>query len=367
MKPSLGRYVVTLPRADGTFRVLFSVPPRLRPRDWPATIPLPIGHGRRGDLADPFEVERIRSNAVILYGRLRRQKAGASARADVTRDLNGCVRLWQSSQQWKANRPRTQKGYHYDTRIILRWADKKVGTLEGLRPADIEEFLAQYDDRPTQRYSLGRTLRLILQQAVKAGWIAGNPATHVLIKQPKTTVRLWTAEDVVRLARAADLAGQPGLAAMIHTQWEIGQRLTDLIRLRHGCDYDTAMGEFHFIQSKTGMPVAIPVSRSLRRRIAACRRKGSDFIFCDGATDDPFGDVARLWRAYDKVRPDGERLVLRALRHSCVVELARAGCAIPEIVAVSGHSLASAHSILQTYLPRDSRVAANAQRRRGLI
>lgn len=60
-------------------------------------------------------------------------------------------------------------------------------------------------------------------------------------------------------------------------------------------------------------------------------------------------------------------LKLKWLRHSCVVQLARAGCTVPEIASITGHSISSVEQILQRYLPRDSRVAENAQRKRGLL
>lgn len=60
-------------------------------------------------------------------------------------------------------------------------------------------------------------------------------------------------------------------------------------------------------------------------------------------------------------------LVLRQLRHSCVVQLARAGCTIAEIAAITGHSLGSVTTILSKYLPRDSTIARNAQMKRGII
>jgi hypothetical protein len=67
------------------------------------------------------------------------------------------------------------------------------------------------------------------------------------------------------------------------------------------------------------------------------------------------------------VEHGGRSLKLKWLRHSCVVDLARSEAEIPEIVSITGHTLASAHNILQRYLPRDSRVAENAQRKRGLL
>lgn len=67
------------------------------------------------------------------------------------------------------------------------------------------------------------------------------------------------------------------------------------------------------------------------------------------------------------VKAGGRPLVLRQLRHSCVVQLARAGCTIPEIASITGHTLDSVTTILSKYLPRDSTVDRNAQVKRGLI
>ena len=50
----------------------------------------------------------------------------------------------------------------------------------------------------------------------------------------------------------------------------------------------------------------------------------------------------------------------RDLRRTAVVRLARAGCTIPELAAITGHTLASVHRILESYLPPDKVVATNA-------
>jgi hypothetical protein len=90
-------------------------------------------------------------------------------------------------------------------------------------------------------------------------------------------------------------------------------------------------------------------------------------LFCDEATGKPYSEE-RLGKAFGKVRKavDGKHLLLRCLRHSCVVQLARAGCTPSEIASVTGHALASIVSILSLYLPRDGQVAANAQAKRGI-
>lgn len=66
------RHVSVRPRADGTFRVLFEVPVRLRPRGWPATRPLPAT-GRTGRL-DATEVAAIKTDAKRLMADLERAR-----------------------------------------------------------------------------------------------------------------------------------------------------------------------------------------------------------------------------------------------------------------------------------------------------
>lgn len=68
------QYVSVRPRADGTFRVLFEVPARLRPPGWRCSRPLPLSHARRGELSDPEEVAAIRADAVRLLAELTRDR-----------------------------------------------------------------------------------------------------------------------------------------------------------------------------------------------------------------------------------------------------------------------------------------------------
>ncbi len=50
----------------------------------------------------------------------------------------------------------------------------------------------------------------------------------------------------------------------------------------------------------------------------------------------------------------------RDLRRAAVVNLARAGATVPEIAAVTGHSIDRTQAILEVYLPRDAHMARAA-------
>lgn len=444
-KPSeqhaLGKYVSVRVRKDGTARILFEVPARLRPSGWPSTRPLPID-GRAGDLNDEFEKARIRTDAKRLYAELMAARTGQEVRVDPNaRTFETLIKAWRGSQAWKDNKPRTNRGYEECLKEIAAWQTATNPNPATLTVPDVEAFIGLFDDRPTTRYHVRKVLRMVMQQAVRLKWRADNPVDEVKVAMPKSRVIIWEQEDVDTYVWAALAAGNPDLAAIILTEWEIGQRLTDIVLFRRKAEYLPAEGVFSFDQSKTANPVAIPVSERLRGVLAYIGRDDSPYLFHDqtsarstaelvfdllaegqasgrmpsasemgrrlGLSDvavgkairklqtarairrtdagiqiaandyaaraKPFASENRLSHVFADVRDrfvipaGGRRLVLRALRHSCVVQLARAGCTVPEIAAITGHSPASVQEILKVYLPRDSRVAMNAQRKRGLV
>lgn len=374
VQQELGKYVsVRGPRADGTYRVLFEVPARLRPSGWPSTRPLPT-EDRRGDLSDAAEVARIQTDAKRLNAELAAMRTGRSTAPDPNaRTFETLIADWRGSQEWKDNKPRTNRGYDDSIREIVAWADAMKPNPTNITALGVEKFLAIYDDRPTTRYHVRKALRLVMKQAVRRKWRTDNPVDEVRVAMPKSRVAIWEESDVETYAWAAIAAGNPDLAAIILTEWEIGQRLTDVVLFRRGAEYLPAEGVFSFDQSKTANPVAIPVSDRLRGVLTHIERAGSMYLFHDRGTGRAFRDVDRLSHVFEDVRTrfvipaEGRHLVLRALRHSCVVQLARAGCTVPEIAAITGHSPASVQEILKVYLPRDSTVARNAQEKRGLV
>ncbi len=359
----LGRYVTVRPRKDGTARVLFEVPPRLRPSGWSPAIPLPTTGERRGDLTDAEEVGRIQHDARRLLDSLRAARMGREL-GPGPKSMPALIRSWQSTQRFKDTKPRTQAGYTYHAGLIEAWSasigHKPVATI---KLEAIEQFLAFYDDRPTTRRHLKIVLSMLMDRAIQLEWRTSNPLATIKMGAPKSKVIIWEQADVDRYRALAVAAGQPSIAAMILTLWETGQRITDARLFRHGAEYKG--GAFRFWQSKTGAWVTIPVSLALRSLLGEAQDPASPYLFTDAATGKPWAEQ-RLGHVFADIRGEG-RHVLRALRHSAVVQMARRGSDIPEIASVTGHSPATAAAILARYLPRDNLLAAKAQRRRGLI
>lgn len=360
----LGRYVTVRPRKDGTARVLFEVPPRLRPSGWSPAIPLPVTGERKGDLTNAEEVGRIQFDAKRLLDQLRAARMGREA-TPAPKSMPALIRSWQSTQRFKDKAPKTQAGYSYHAGLIEQWS-KSQGhrPVDGLKLEAIEAFLAHYDDRPTTRRHIKIVLSMLLDRAIQLEWRTTNPLDTVKMGAPKSRVTIWEEADVKAQMARCKAAGQPSVAALILTIWEIGQRITDARMLRHKADY--ANGMFRFHQQKTDSYVTIPVSRELQALLEEVRDKDSPYLFRDAATGKPWNET-RLGHVFQAIRGGGCKLQLRALRHSCVVQLARRGSDIPEIASITGHSPASAAQILAKYLPRDSILALKAQRRRGLV
>lgn len=82
---NLGAFVTLHgPRRDGTYRVLFEAPRRVRPAGWMSTIPLPITSPRTGRLSDANELARIRADAAELRRRLQEGREQPARRAGAT-------------------------------------------------------------------------------------------------------------------------------------------------------------------------------------------------------------------------------------------------------------------------------------------
>lgn len=377
----LGKFVsVRGPRADGTYRVLFEVPARLRPSGWPSTRPLPT-EGRTGDLSDAAEVARIQTDAARLYAEMQGARS-PSVVTPQTRTIDTLIKTWRATQRYKALKPRTQRGYDHVCTYIEAWSESlKHPDPTALTKPQVEAFLATQDDHPTTRRMIKVVLKMIMDQAIDLGWRADNPVSRIKMGAPKSRVTIWEQADVDAYVVAARKIGQPDMAALILMEWEIGQRLTDAYLFRVGEQYKPAEGVFSFEQSKTEANVTIPVSDRLRAVLDGILTPERLYLFHDARTGRPwarmFGSrveaddtaaskVFALVRA-SVVASGGRHLQLKVLRHSCIVQQARAGCTVPEIASITGHSIASVEQILQRYLPRDSQVARNAQEKRGLV
>lgn len=302
---------------------------------------------------------------------LDRARTGSST-TPPKRSLQTAIAAWKRSDDWLACTEKTREGYGYSIKKIQAWSEHRGHPdPTGLTRTVIEKFLAEFNDRPTTKRQLLKALRIVMDHVVALGWRTDNPCAKLKVKVPRTKAVIWEQADVDLYVRVARSQGMHSIALIILLEWEIGQRLTDVRQFRPGGEYDAERGIFAFSQSKTDEPVIIEISPTLRELLQALVDDEQLFLFRNERTKKAYTEN-RLSQTFKWVRTaamklNGRYLVLRQLRHSCIVQLARAGCTVPEIASVTGHTLSSVHSILSTYLPRDSVVARNAQVKRGLV
>lgn len=164
---------------------------------------------------------------------------------------------------------------------------------------------------------------------------------------------IWLPEHVDELTRTAPPEIWRAMMMALHT----GQRQGDLLRLPWSAYDGRALT---LKQSKTGARVYIPCTTSLRSMLDALPRGDSLTLLVNGQgrpwTSDAF---KKAWaKAAGGEAFDG--LHFHDLRGTAVTMLSEAGCNIQEVAAITGHSLAGAQKILDSYLSRTRHLAESA-------
>lgn len=261
---------------------------------------------------------------------------------------------YQDSEAFLGLAPRTRKDYARLIRIIAaEFGDMHKDAL--LQKATRGSFRAWRDARARaskRQADYGWVvLARVLSWALDGGLVDANPCERGgRLYHGTRAEKVWSdAEEAAFLATA-----RPEMRlAMMLALWT-GQRQGDLLRLPWSA-YDGR--HIRLRQSKTGRRVMIPAGAPLRALLDGMRRAGP--IVMTSSDDRPWTeDSFRVaWRrASLKASIDG--LTFHDLRGTAVLHLALAGCTVPEIATITGHSLGDVQSILDaSYFSRDLALA----------
>lgn len=232
-----------------------------------------------------------------------------------------------------------------------------------------------------------RRLGTALQWAMDRGKLPEtlvNPAHKLRMKVPPPRIRAGTPAEIEQMIKVADAIGLPEIADMIVLGVWTGQRQNDRLQF-------TFLGRKHgrvdFRQMKTKAIVSIPEAPELTNRIKVMkeRRKRAEVVSPHVVLDERDWsqfDTFSYYKRYKLVKiaatkglpPQGVRAEIKPmpscatlrdqdLRDTSVTWLARAGCTIPEICAITGHTFNSANEILKHYLAMHPELADNAMRK----
>jgi integrase len=306
------------------------------------------------------------------------QAAPAIAAAGSVNDL---IARYKASRFYLPKRASTRRGYDKNLAVVSRWAGDFP--VRAIAPPVIERFYTALLERaPGRANHIIGMVRILLEFARHQGDVAANAASRPrLIGRPKTG-RVWSPEAVAAFVSAADRLGLYSIGtAVILDSW-LGQREGDVLALTRP---QYRGGVLHVQQSKTGERVALPLgmvpelaarleaelARQAIRKVTALDAP----LIVSEATGRPYKGE-HFSHAFARVRENAataardagnEALAVELaqvkfmhLRHTAVTRLAEAGASIPQIVAITGHTIGSVHAILGRYLVMTRELARGA-------
>lgn len=273
---------------------------------------------------------------------------------------------------------KTLRGYDYNIRAFQDF-DEELWTAPA---ASITDVLASgiYKKLRTQK---GISMSKAIISTVRPAWrwakkemglVSNNPWSDLRMTTPPPRLRVGSIEEMKHLISTADGMGRYDIADAIMLGICSGQRQNDRLafQLEEGSDEKVMI----FKQSKTGSIVEIPAIRPLIDRLEAAKARKAKFSkkfptllidekyrCCWDRADD--GDRYRkeFRKVCDKAAetmPSLKGFRDQDLRDTSVTWLASAGCTLPEIASITGHTLENIHKILKHYLAQTPEQAAQA-------
>jgi len=271
--------------------------------------------------------------------------------------LQNLLDAYQRSQNFLQKRERTRADYVRQIKIIE--AEFGDFPLKALAAKQSRGVFKDWRDRLAlksvrQADYAWTVLALVLAWAKDRGKIDINPCEKGGRLYDGTRVDyVWSIEDEAAfLEHAPAHLHLPLLLAL----WT-GQRQGDLLRLTWSA-YDG--NTIRLKQSKTGKPVQIPIAGPLKIALDAAARKSPIILLNSRERPWTSDGFSISWRKAC-AKAGIVNLTFNDLRGTAVTRLALVGCTVPEITAITGHSLRDVHSILDAhYLHLDPKLAESA-------
>jgi integrase len=290
------------------------------------------------------------------------------------------IRSYTASRKFthtKKGKPKAESTKKEYLRMLMA-LEKHFGTLpvKALESPKVNAVFIDYHeaiaiDRPREADNRMTVLSAVLNEAKRRGEITRNPLEgfeRAYVGDRSEII--WTETAIALFMKDAPVELQQAMIVAIHT----GQRYGDLIRLRWS-DYDGDV--IRLVQSKTKAKVPVPVTGALKRMLDGMPRRGP-FILTreDGrpwhtASNDK--ELGKAWRRHMEAagfypKPFAELtkeekqsfLHFNDLRGTAVTLLTEAGCTIPQVCSITGHTLESATRILRRYLASTDAIARAA-------
>ena len=277
--------------------------------------------------------------------------------------FNGLVRDYTLSPEFAKLADSTKREYRRMlTKAEAQFGDMPIAAMEDPRVRrDFLDWRVKVAKGSGEREADNRlsAISAMLTWARENGRLAANHlAGFRRLYSSDRSDKIWLPENVAAFMRAAPIEMQRALILALHT----GQRQGDILRLAWP-NYDGAVLTLRQGKAKrSGKPapiVMIPCTAALRRMLDGIPREAA--VILTTKTGRPWTKryFAREWEAASAAAGIVD-LHFHDLRGTAVTMLAEAGCTVPQIAAITGHSLKTVHRILERYLARTRHLAEAA-------
>jgi hypothetical protein len=295
--------------------------------------------------------------------------------AKIENTLPWLISAFRSSPEWLGTEASTRKRtYEYAFRVLTEWSASKghpsVTLIQKRHCKRLHISLCKIDPiSEKMQLTSAKNIMAAFRRLLNFGMelideLKFNPAAAINIKSPKDRLTIWTEREILTFEAKAKELGRPSLGHAVRFASELAQRRADVLALDFSQysnpTIDQRSGAFRMKQQKTGAIICVPVSKRLGPTLRSINRNIGSVIINETTGEPYLGDT--FAHDFRKVADaaDLHHLLFLDLRRTGVVNLARAGCTIAEIAAISGHDLDDTKRILEKYLPRDAIMARHA-------
>ncbi len=219
-----------------------------------------------------------------------------------------------------------------------------------IRPISLErDRIADRSERGADYFVA--VLSIVLSHAVDDGLIDHNYAKGVrrLYKADRAD-KVWSDADIVAFQGVAS----PELRLALRLALDTGQRQGDVLRLPWSA-FDGRTISLR--QSKTAAFVTIPCTIELLAALESVPRRST--LILTNSRGKPWTSDGFRTSWHKAAKAAGvQGVTFNDLRGTAVTRLAEAGCTVPEIASITGHTLKSAATILERYRARTPKQAS---------
>lgn len=345
------------------------------------------------------------ASAKILNDRLAGWRRGHDPDPDRPKKVRGTIPhlidLYQASEDYLEKAPKTRVGYDRCLEILREWSARtghpQVATItrrglrelhkalrwprgepcghanrcpaDGICPAD-RNVPCPVEKLPNANAVL-RVASILLGVAVDEGVISTNLAKGLKLPGKAGRDQVWPEEAIERFCGTATEMNRRSVALAVRMASDLGQREGDILALHRGQRRGMAiLIRPQKTRRRINRVIQVPLLPDLARMLDENPDGATVYVISEETGKQYKADNFRHVFAEIRAAAGIDEIALRYgieggllfmdLRRTAVVHLARAGCSVPEISAITGHSVSRTVSILEVYLPRDSEIAAAA-------